>query len=55
MNDETPREELREILAAVYEACHAEYMDCPLCSGHIGYQNTHHDDGCPLAEFGPEE
>ena len=40
-------EAAEKMVRDAHDACHSEYMGCPWCSGHVGYQNDHHDEFCP--------
>jgi hypothetical protein len=44
----------KQQLVSVFDACYSEYMSCPLCSGHIGWQDNRHDDFCPLLSMTPD-
>jgi hypothetical protein len=45
MNEPT-REELIQAIRDAHDAATSEYMNCPWCSGHIGWQNDTHDADC---------
>lgn len=40
-------DELREMVKMAHEACKAESMFCPWCSGHIAPDEESHDQFCP--------
>lgn len=48
-----PCEELSElkvftarVVKEAHDACSSEYMNCPWCSGRVGYEDEWHDEGC---------
>lgn len=46
MTELVDRDDLVKMVKQAYNACYSEYMNCPWCSGHIGYENEYHDDSC---------
>jgi len=44
--DELTKQELLEMIRDAHDACYLEYMNCPWCSGNIGYRNEWHDELC---------
>jgi hypothetical protein len=38
---------LKRMVVDAHEACYSEYMECPWCNGHIGYEAERHDENCP--------
>lgn len=48
--DKVPTEihldEFAQAIVQAHDSCYGEFMCCPWCDGHIGFENTHHDDWC---------
>lgn len=42
------KEELFQLIEEMYSAMYSEYMSCPFCSGHIGYEHEGHDEYCMI-------
>ena len=42
----TDTDKLVEAIISAYDMMYSEFMYCPWCDGHIGWQDERHDDDC---------